>query len=90
MIYFSNKNDKYLGVIEVSFANYIIHAFLTKQEENQYIAFVPTSLNPTYGYVIILKKTKEVKDKINNIGEVKKTDIKPSDGMSKIISLGFK
>ena len=86
---FNNDKNNYLGVVEIAFAGYTTYAFITKEENNQLITFVPTSPNPTSGYVIILDKKKEVED-IKNIGEWKKTDISPQKAMSKIISLGFK
>ena len=85
---FSNEKN-YLGVVEVMFANYKTYAFLTKEEQDKFIAFVPTAPNPTSGYVIILDKNKEVQE-INGLGEWKRVDTDVKEALSKIISLGIK
>jgi len=83
-------NDKnYLGVVEIMFANYKTYAFLTKEEKDKFIAFVPTAPNPTSGYVILLDKDKEVEE-IKALGEWKKVDTDVKDALAKIISLGLK
>jgi uncharacterized membrane protein len=71
------------------FANYKTYAFLTKEEENRFIAFVPTAPNPTSGYVIILDKNKQV-DEIKHIGEWKRVNTNVKEALAKIISLGIK
>ncbi|AZV46047.1 hypothetical protein C3L23_01805 [Nautilia sp. PV-1] len=84
-------NDKnYLGVVEIMFANYKTYAFLTKEEKERFIAFVPTAPNPTSGYVILLDKDKEVKGEITALGEWKRVDTNVKEALGKIISLGIK
>jgi uncharacterized membrane protein len=85
---FSNEKN-YLGVVEIMFANYKTYAFLTKEEKNRFIAFVPTAPNPTSGYVILLDKDKET-DEIKALGEWKRVDTDVKEALSKIISLGIK
>ena len=85
---FANEQN-YLGVVEVMFANYKTYAFLTIEEENRYVAFVPTAPNPTSGYVIILDKNKQV-DEIKHIGEWKRVNTNVKEALAKIISLGIK
>ncbi|GAB6074399.1 DUF502 domain-containing protein [Nautilia lithotrophica] len=85
---FSNERN-YLGVVEIMFANYKTYAFLTKEENDRFIAFVPTAPNPTSGYVIMLDKDKEV-DEIKKIGEWKRIDTDVKEALGKIISLGIK
>ncbi|WP_456479544.1 DUF502 domain-containing protein [Nautilia sp.] len=85
------SNDKnYLGVVEIMFANYKTYAFLTKEEKERFIAFVPTAPNPTSGYVILLDKDKEVKGEITSLGEWKRVDTDVKEALGKIISLGIK
>jgi uncharacterized membrane protein len=86
---FSNEKN-YLGVVEIMFANYKTYAFLTKEEKERFIAFVPTAPNPTSGYVILLDKNKEVKGEITSLGEWKRVDTDVKEALSKIISLGLK
>jgi uncharacterized membrane protein len=86
---FSNEKN-YLGVVEVSFANYKTYGFLTKEEDDKFIAFVPTAPNPTSGYVIILDKNKEVREEIKSMGEWKRIDTDVKEALAKIISLGLK
>jgi len=85
---FSNEKN-YLGVVEVMFANYKTFGFITKEENERFIAFVPTAPNPTSGYVIILDKNKEVNE-IKNLGEWKRIDTNVKEALGKIISLGLK
>lgn len=88
-IFDTNGKENYLGVIEIMFANYKTYAFLTKEEGEQYIAFVPTAPNPTSGYVIVLDKNKEVKEEIKNYGEWQRINVSSTEAMRKIISLGI-
>lgn len=85
---FSGKNKEgYLGVAYINVGNMELIGFITKEEsggENDdtggsYWVFVPTTPNPTSGFLLKLPKT-----------QVRLSDLSVSDGFKKIISLGVK
>ena len=77
---FSGKNkDGYLGVAYINVGNMELLGFITKEEGEFYWVFVPTTPNPTSGF--ILKMHKE---------NVKISDLSVSEGFKKLISLGVK
>ncbi|MBX7491396.1 DUF502 domain-containing protein [Helicobacter turcicus] len=77
---FSGKNkDGYLGVAYVDVGDIELVGFITKEEENMLWVFVPTTPNPTSGFVLRISKEK-----------VRISDLTVSEGFKKIISLGVK
>lgn len=77
---FSGKNkDGYLGVAFVNVGNFEVLGFITKDEGEYYWVFVPTTPNPTSGFVLKIEKQ-----------NVKSSDLSVADGFKKIISLGVK
>ncbi|CAM2873594.1 DUF502 domain-containing protein [Helicobacter burdigaliensis] len=77
---FSGKNKEgYLGVAYVKVGEMELIGFITKEEEEHYSVFVPTTPNPTSGFIIRMKKENVVF-----------SDLSVSDGFKKIISLGVK
>lgn len=77
---FSGKNkDGYLGVAYVDVGNMELVGFITKEEEEMFWVFVPTTPNPTSGFVLRIPKEK-----------VRISDLTVSEGFKKIISLGVK
>ncbi|MDD6056294.1 MAG: DUF502 domain-containing protein [Helicobacter sp.] len=77
---FSGKNkDGYLGVALVNVGNFEVLGFITKDEGEYFWVFVPTTPNPTSGFVLKIEKQ-----------NVKLSDLSVADGFKKIISLGVK
>lgn len=77
---FTGKNKEgYLGVAYVDVGNFELMGFITKEENDFFWVFVPTTPNPTSGFVLKIPKDK-----------VKMSDLSVSDGFKKIISLGVK
>lgn len=77
---FSGKSkDGYLGVVYVNVGNMELIGFITKEEEEAFWVFVPTTPNPTSGFVLRIAKDR-----------VRISDLSISDGFKKIISLGVK
>lgn len=77
---FSGKGgDNYLGVGYIDLAGNSLIGFITKEEEEFYWVFVPTTPNPTSGLLLKVPKDK-----------IKKTDMNVSDGLKKVVSLGIK
>lgn len=74
------SNQNYLGSVFVTFADDMsMIGFITKEEGEHYWVFVPTTPNPTNGFLIKIEKKKVVDSKISI-----------SDSFSKIISMGVK
>lgn len=71
--------DNYLGVAFVSLAGNDVIGFITKEEEECFWVFVPTTPNPTSGILLRVPKDK-----------IRKTDMSVSDGLKKVVSLGIK
>ena len=82
-LFSKSKDSKYLGIVEVRFAGYPTYAFITKELDDKYVAFVPTAPNPTSGYVIYLYKNEE-----NKTWKRVNKDI--NEALTEIISLGIK
>ncbi|PAF44315.1 DUF502 domain-containing protein [Helicobacter sp. 11S02596-1] len=77
---FSGKGaEGYLGVAYVDLAGNRVIGFITKEEEDGYWIFVPTTPNPTSG--ILLKTPKD---------KIQKADMSVSEGLKKVVSLGIK
>lgn len=77
---FSGKNtDNYLGVVYVTINNYKLMGFVTKELEDSYWVFVPTTPNPTSGFLLNTKKD-----------NVEKSDLSVASGFKKLVSLGIK
>lgn len=77
---FSGKAaDNYLGVVFVKINNYKIMGFVTKELEDSYWVFIPTTPNPTSGFLINTPKD-----------DVEKTDLSVASGFKKLVSLGIK
>ncbi|MCE3039149.1 DUF502 domain-containing protein [Helicobacter anatolicus] len=71
--------QSYLGVAFVSLAGNDVIGFITKEEEEFFWVFVPTTPNPTSGILLRVPKDK-----------IRKTDMSVSDGLKKVVSLGIK
>ncbi len=78
-IFSSNDKEGYLGVAYVNVGNMELLGFITKEEEEVFWVFVPTTPNPTSGFVLRIPKE-----------HIKRTDLSVGDGFKKIISLGVK
>ncbi|CBG40483.1 DUF502 domain-containing protein [Helicobacter mustelae] len=77
---FSGGGDKdYLGVVFVDLAGHDVVGFITKEEEEVFWVFVPTTPNPTSGILLRVPKDK-----------IRKTEMSVSDGLKKVVSLGLK
>lgn len=72
-------SESYLGVAMVDLAGNDVIGFMTKEEEDFFWVFVPTTPNPTSGILLRVPKDK-----------VRKTDMSVSDGLKKVVSLGIK
>ncbi len=71
--------ETYLGVAMVDFSGSEVIGFITKEEEEYYWIFVPTTPNPTSGILLHIPKH-----------QIKKTSMSVSDGLKKVVSLGIK
>lgn len=82
-IFLGKNKDGYLGVAYINVGNMELIGFITKEEEGEnggiFWVFVPTTPNPTSGFLLKLPKS-----------QVKLSDLSVSDGFKKIISLGVK
>ena len=77
---FTGKNKEgYLGVAYVEVGNVEVLGFITKDEGDVLWVFVPTTPNPTSGFVFKIPKEK-----------VKMSDLSVGEGFRKIVSLGVK
>lgn len=77
---FSGKNKEgYLGVAYVNVGEMELMGFITKEEGEYYWVFVPTTPNPTSGFILRIHQK-----------NIKMSDLSVSDGFKKIISLGVK
>ena len=77
---FTGKNKEgYLGVAYVEVGNVEVLGFITKDEGDVLWVFVPTTPNPTSGFVFSFPKEK-----------VKMSDLSVGEGFRKIVSLGVK
>ena len=74
-----SKNDAYLGVAHVTLGELEVIGFITREEDNFYWVFVPTTPNPTSGFLLKVPKDK-----------IKKSDLSVADGLKKVVSLGIK
>lgn len=77
---FSGKGKEgYLGVAYVNVGTMELMGFITKEEGNFYWVFIPTTPNPTSGFIVRIEKE-----------NIRMSDMSVSDGFKKIISLGVK
>lgn len=77
---FSAKGtENYLGVAWIKIGTHKVMGFITKELEDSYFVFVPTTPNPTSGFLLNVKKD-----------EVEKSDLSVANGFKKLISLGIK
>ncbi len=77
---FSAKNSSnYLGVAWIKIGEHKVMGFITKELEDSYFVFVPTTPNPTSGFLLNVKKD-----------EIEKSDLSVANGFKKLISLGIK
>lgn len=77
---FSGKGaDNYLGVVYVKIGDYKTMGFVTKEVDDIYWVFVPTTPNPTSGFLLQVKKD-----------DVEKSDLSVANGFKKLVSLGLK
>ena len=77
---FSGKNTgNYLGVVYVTLNDYKMMGFVTKEVDDEYWVFVPTTPNPTSGFLLKVKKD-----------SVEKSDLSVANGFKKLVSLGIK
>lgn len=77
---FSGKGtDNYLGVVYVKIGTHKVMGFVTKELEDSYFVFIPTTPNPTSGFLLIVNKD-----------EVEKSDLSVANGFKKLVSLGIK
>lgn len=77
---FSAKNaEQYLGVVFVKIGEHKVMGFITKELENEYFVFVPTTPNPTSGFLLKCAKN-----------SVEKSDLSVPNGFKTLISLGIK
>lgn len=72
-------SDNYLGVVWVKIGEVRAMGFVTKEVDNTYWVFIPTTPNPTSGFLINVKKD-----------SVEKSDLSVANGFKKLISLGIK
>ncbi len=75
----SSKDDTYLGVAYINMNGARLLGFITKKEHKRVTVFVPTTPNPTSGFVLIVDE-----DKLEH------TDMSVQDAFKTIISLGTK
>lgn len=78
-IFLGKNKEGYLGVAYVNVGNMELIGFITKEENDDFWVFVPTTPNPTSGFLLKLPKN-----------QIKLSDLSVSDGFKKIISLGVK
>ena len=78
-IFLGKNKEGYLGVAYVNVGNMELIGFITKEEDDDFWVFVPTTPNPTSGFLLKLPKN-----------QIKLSDLSVSDGFKKIISLGVK
>lgn len=77
---FSGKGvDNYLGVVYLKIGEYKTMGFVTKEIDDIYWVFVPTTPNPTSGFLLKVKKD-----------DVEKSDLSVANGFKKLVSLGLK
>lgn len=77
---FLGKNEEgYLGVASIHIGEMELIGFITKEEGESFWIFVPTTPNPTSGFLLKLPKT-----------QVQISNLSVSDGFKKIISLGVR
>lgn len=81
---FSGGNDKqYLGVGYIKLGEQEVIGFITKEESNErgefLWVFVPTTPNPTSGFLFCAPKDK-----------VRRSDLSVAEGFKKVVSLGIK
>lgn len=77
---FSAKgSDNYLGVVWITISEHKVMGFITKENEDNYFVFVPTTPNPTSGFLLKVKKD-----------SVEKSDLSVANGFKKLVSLGIK
>lgn len=77
---FSAKgSDNYLGVVWVTISGHKVMGFITKEDSEDYFVFVPTTPNPTSGFLLKVKKD-----------SVEKSDLSVANGFKKLVSLGIK
>lgn len=72
-------SDNYLGVVWVTMGDIRVMGFVTKEVDDRYWVFVPTTPNPTSGFLINVKKD-----------SVEKSDLSVANGFKKLVSLGIK
>lgn len=72
-------SDNYLGVVWIKMGDIKLMGFVTKEIEDTYWVFVPTTPNPTSGFLINVKKD-----------SVEKSDLSVANGFKKLVSLGIK
>ncbi|WP_304210272.1 DUF502 domain-containing protein [Helicobacter canis] len=70
---------EYLGVGYLRLGEHKVVGFITKEEDEHLWVFVPTTPNPTSGFLFRVEKDK-----------VERTDISVADGLKKVVSLGIK
>lgn len=78
-LFSGKKTENYLGVVFVNIGEYKTMGFVTKELEDSYWVFVPTTPNPTSGFLINAKKD-----------SVEKSDLSVANGFKKLVSLGLK
>lgn len=82
-IFLDKNKEGYLGVGYINIGNMELIGFITKEEETEsgriFWVFVPTTPNPTSGFLLKLPKN-----------QVKISSLSVSEGFKKIISLGVK
>ncbi|OBV29766.1 hypothetical protein BKN38_01400 [Helicobacter sp. CLO-3] len=77
---FSGSSDtQYLGVGYLQLGEHKVVGFITKEEDEHLWVFVPTTPNPTSGFLFRVEKEK-----------IERTDISVADGLKKVVSLGIK
>lgn len=77
---FSAKgSENYLGVVWVKIGGYKVMGFITKEGDEEYFVFIPTTPNPTSGFLLKVRKD-----------EVEKSDLSVANGFKKLVSLGIK
>lgn len=77
---FSAKgSENYLGVVWINIGGHKVMGFITKENDDDYFVFVPTTPNPTSGFLLRVKKD-----------SVEKSDLSVANGFKKLVSLGIK
>lgn len=71
--------SEYLGVGYLRLGEHKVVGFITKEEEEYLWVFVPTTPNPTSGFLFRVEKDK-----------IERADISVADGLKKVVSLGIK